>query len=133
MPLEKTPPVTIDRLVILLVDDDAIIRMGTAARLVEFGFAPIEARHAAEAVAVLQTAIHVDLVFSDVRMPGTMDGFGLRRWMRVNRAGLPMLLTSGDVAMADLDREQIDATCFFEKPYDIAAIVARARSVIAGR
>jgi DNA-binding NtrC family response regulator len=119
--------------VILLVDDDAIIRMGTAARLVEFGFAPIEAGHAAEAVAVLQTAIHVDLVFSDVRMPGTMDGFGLRRWMRVNRAGLPMLLTSGDVAMADLDREQIDATCFFEKPYDIAAIVARARSVIAGR
>ncbi len=133
MPPDKTPPVTTDRLMILVVEDDAIIRMGTAAQLGEFGFATIEARHAAEAVAVLQTAIHVDLVFSDVRMPGAMDGFGLRRWMRVNRVGLPMLLTSGDVAMAELYREQIDATCFFEKPYDIAAIVARARSLIAGR
>jgi len=133
MPPDKTPPVTIDRLVILVVDDDAIIRVGTAAQLVGFGFASIEARHAAEAVAILQTGIHVDLVFSDVRMPGTMDGFGLRRWMRANRVGLPMLLTSGDVAMADLYREQIDASCFFEKPYDIAAIVARARSVVAGQ
>src|SRR5438445_2597347 len=82
---------------VLVVEDDVWLRLPFADHLRELGFTVFEAGSAAEAVDVLLTSgIHVDLLFSDVAMPGSMDGFGLLQWATANRPGLPILMTSGD-------------------------------------
>ena len=102
----STPPVQHRRLV-LVVDDEPIIRVALAEHLKEKGFQVREARTAAEAVAILEEpGCIVNLVFSDVRMPGEMDGLGLSRWIFENRPNIPVILASGDrgktTAMQDL-------------------------------
>src|SRR4051812_37334737 len=91
---------------VLLVEDEALIRMSLADFLEDRGFEVIETATAAEAIEVLRTSIErIDLVFSDVRMPGEMDGFGLAAWLQVNHQGLPVILTSGDIGQANVARK----------------------------
>ncbi|MBS0641175.1 MAG: response regulator [Proteobacteria bacterium] len=80
--------------VVLVVDDEDTIRRVVADFLRDF-YDVIEASSADEAVAVLSTECRVDLVISDIRMPGTMDGFGLARWLRGNHPDMPIMLMSG--------------------------------------
>ena len=82
---------------ILVVDDEALIRMSISDFLQECGFNVLEASNAAEALEMIQSDQSVlDLVFSDVRMPGELDGFGLSKWIRENRPDLPVILLSRD-------------------------------------
>jgi CheY-like chemotaxis protein len=82
---------------ILLVEDEIIIRLGLAEFLRERGYTVIEAAMASEAVDVLKTGPLIDLVITDIRMPGEMDGFGLARWVRVYAPKVKVILTSGVV------------------------------------
>ncbi len=78
---------------ILVVEDDVLVRMPISHYLRECGYKVIEAANAEEAVTVLShkdTAI--DLVFTDIEMPGTLDGFGLAKWVREHRPGLDVIL-----------------------------------------
>src|SRR5687767_15993857 len=78
---------------ILVVEDNVLIRMVIATYLRDCGFRVIEAVNADEAIVVLeQSEIRIDVVFSDVEMPGTLDGFGLNRWVREHRAHVPVIL-----------------------------------------
>ena len=88
-PVPAPPPT------ILVVEDDVLVRNVVAAYLRECGFDVIEANGADEAVHVLQADVRVDIVFSDVNMPGSMDGFGLAQWVRRERPWLRVILTSG--------------------------------------
>ena len=63
--------------VILVVEDDPIIRMGALELVAEAGFAAIEAGNADEAIRILEARSDIHLVFTDVGMPGTMDGIKL--------------------------------------------------------
>ncbi len=88
---------------ILLVEDNAQVRNVTARRLKNLGYAVIEAENAAGAIEHLRGNSGIDLVFSDVVMPGGMSGFDLAQWVRQNAPAIPVLLTSGfaeDVARA---------------------------------
>jgi CheY-like chemotaxis protein len=88
---------------ILLVEDNAQVRNVTARRLKNLGYKVIEAENAAGAIEQLRSRSDIDLVFSDVVMPGGMSGFDLARWVRKNAPAAPVLLTSGfaeDVARA---------------------------------
>ena len=67
----------------------------TAAYLRDCGFDVVEAGNADEAVRVLEAGIRIDIVFSDVNMPGSLDGFGLAQWLCRERPGLKIILTSG--------------------------------------
>src|SRR5712671_256882 len=79
---------------ILVVEDEVIIRMVISAYLRDCGYKVVEAANADEAVIVLQNPdITVEVVFSDIEMPGSMDGFALARWVRANRPGLDVILT----------------------------------------
>jgi len=80
---------------VLVVEDEQMVRMPIAEYLRDCGFRVIEAGDALEAIALLQSADHVDVVFSDVQMPGNMDGFALARWFRQYHPEVPVLLTSG--------------------------------------
>ena len=84
---------------VLLVDDEAMIRIALAEYLEDCGFAVIQAGDSDEAISVLcQPSITVDLVFTDVRMPEQMDGIGLARWVFENKPNIPIIIASGQVA-----------------------------------
>lgn len=121
--------------VILVVEDEALIRAITADYLRDSGFTVLEAADAEHAIALIR-AHEVAVVFSDVRMPGDMDGFGLARWVHKNRPRIRVLLTSGGARVQSADRpERLD----FAKPYDLGEVACRIRraaggfSVAAGR
>jgi len=122
--MEAHPPPQHRPETILVVDDDILIRMSIADYLRGSGFEVIEAGDADEAVAVLTTDTPVDLVFSDVQMPGSIDGFGLARWVRANRAHIRVILASGVVRAAAA--AELDATdAFLEKPFQMRQVTER--------
>jgi CheY-like chemotaxis protein len=118
---------------VLVVDDEVLIRMALSDFLQECGFKVLEAGTAAEAIEMIQSHQNViDLVFSDVRMPGDMDGFGLSKWIRTN-TGLPVILASGNAKKSDVAHELCTEEPFLTKPYDLEYVVAQIRQTIASR
>lgn len=109
---------------ILVVEDDALLRLMVADFLRDAGYAVIEARSAAEAISTVERAIDVDLVFSDVQMPGDADGLDLARWLQAHRPDVPVILTSGVYLSAE---EGV-----IPKPYDIADVEALIRTRLQG-
>jgi CheY-like chemotaxis protein len=87
---------------ILIVEDEVLLRMAISDYLQECGFKIYEAGTASEAIEMIESGrFAIDLVFSDIRMPGELDGFGLAQWVRKNRPGLPVILTSGDAKKSE--------------------------------
>jgi PAS domain S-box-containing protein len=80
---------------ILLVEDNDEVRAVTSRRLRTFGYQVVETANAARAIEILKSGRSIDLVFSDVVMPGGMSGYELAAWMRDNAPAVPVLLTSG--------------------------------------
>ena len=116
---------------VLLVEDNLQVRNVTALRLKNLGYQVIEAENAPAAIDVLRSGKAVDIVFSDVVMPGGMSGFGLARWIREHLPAVRILLTSGfaeDVARsgeeAALDLEVL------RKPYSGTELARAVRRVL---
>jgi CheY-like chemotaxis protein len=112
---------------ILVVDDVVLARMVAASQLRHHGFAVIEVSSADEAMRVLNAPVKVDLVFADVNLEGSsLDGFGLGRWVRDNKPGMKVLLTSGVVRSPAPDDEAV-----LPKPYKYEELVRRIRALLA--
>ena len=111
---------------ILVAEDEVLIRGIAADHLRQAGFNVIEASNAAEAVDVLQSGEPVNIVFTDVCMPGLMNGVMLARWICLHRPDVRVLLTSGlpESARA-LPNEHL-----FLKPYDLDEVEAHIRHVL---
>jgi CheY-like chemotaxis protein len=121
---------------ILVVEDEVLIRLVIAEYLRECGYKVHEAANADEAVVVLEAPeVSVDIVFSDVLMPGAMDGFALARWIRTHRPGIEVILTSGIDRSADVAGMLCEAGPLLAKPYEPQSVVDRIRQLIskAGR
>jgi two-component system NtrC family sensor kinase len=101
---------------ILLVEDNADIADVTSASLEEIGFRVTHAADAQAALSVLRSGTRIDLVFSDIVMPGELNGADLARIVRSERPSLPVLLATGysNVAQAAMD----DGFTILRKPYD---------------
>ena len=80
--------------VVLVVENDVLLRLVTASNLRDAGFEVIEAANSAEAIRVLEF-IPVDALFSDIDMPGKMDGLALAQWVHQRRLDTRIILTSG--------------------------------------
>ncbi len=119
--------------VILVIDDDVLIRLSIAGYLRECGFTVLEADGPAEAITILNAAIDVDLVFSDVQMPGDMDGFGLARWVRTHKPGMKVILSSGVVRASTMAEDLCQHDAFLEKPYHEHQVAERIRALLAAR
>lgn len=103
---------------ILVVEDNADVRLLATRRLWQLGYKTREADSAAHAISVLSGNDAVDLVFSDVVMPGGMSGFDLAQWVHEHCPGLPVLLTSGYARMAEgASSSSGEATPLLRKPY----------------
>jgi len=108
---------------VLIVEDEIVLRMATADEFREGGFFVNEAANGDEAVAMLRSYSNIDAVFSDVRMPGALDGIGLAEWVRKRYPNIRMFLTSG--ALEAFPTNQTIADGYFSKPY-VTAEVERA-------
>lgn len=116
--------------VVLVVDDEPAIRLALACHLEEKGFEVCEAGSAAEAIAILEEPGRiVNLIFSDVRMPGEMDGIGLSRWIFENRPNVAVILASGDLGKATA----MDDLCGAEamaKPFSFETATDKIRAAL---
>ena len=118
---------------ILVVDDEILIRMVISAYLRDCGYKVIEATSADEALTILQHLdIRVDVVFSDIEMPGSMDGFALSTWIRAHRPGLDVVL-AGTVKRAVNAAKELCEEGTLPKPYEPQAVLSRIRKLMARR
>jgi CheY-like chemotaxis protein len=109
---------------LLIVEDEVLVRIGIAEALRSVGYLVLEASNAHEALMVLRARPEVALVFTDIRMPGEMDGMGLVQVIRDQFQHLKVIVTS-----AVRPKESVEM--FVAKPYDIDRLVANIRGVLA--
>jgi CheY-like chemotaxis protein len=114
---------------VLLVEDDIVIRSPLAEYLRRAGYVVVEAANAAEAIAVFSARVAVDLMISDIHMPGPIDGLGLARWVRRNQRSVRTVLTSGADHAA---RAANLAEVFLAKPYQAAEVARKIGRLLAG-
>jgi CheY-like chemotaxis protein len=100
---------------VLVVEDEALIRMFAADMLIDNGFAVLEAGDAAEALRILEEHDEVDVLFTDVNMPGPMDGLDLAGQAHDRRPDLGLIVTSGR-GTPDLARLPL-SSIYLAKPY----------------
>jgi CheY-like chemotaxis protein len=119
--------------VVLVVEDEILIRVVIADYLRSCGYRVIEAASADEAIVILQhTELEVDVVFSDIEMPGSMDGFELSKWLRANRPGVDVIL-AGSVARAAAAAAELCDSGPVPKPYEPQMAADRIRQLMALR
>jgi two-component system, response regulator PdtaR len=105
---------------VLVIEDEDLIRSAVAEELRAAGLQVIEAINATEAMDYLNSTGEVDLVFTDVNLPGAIGGLELARWMKARRPDVPVFITSGTQsasAVAGLGR-------FLPKPYLYDTVVS---------
>lgn len=114
---------------ILVVEDELLIRLMIAEALRDAGFGVVEAGTADEALTILENDSLVDLVFTDVRMPGTMDGIALMGLLRKTRPDLKLAIASGySPDWPSPSPNLVDA--FIGKPYDVKRTVDRIKVLL---
>ncbi len=116
---------------VLIVEDEVIIRISLSEYLQDCEFTVFGVSNAHEAQAILNGGRHVDVVFTDVHMPGEMDGFALARWVRTNYPSVRVILTSGVARIARDAADLCDQADFVPKPYDHHQLADRIKSAIA--
>lgn len=115
---------------ILVVEDEPVIRMDVADGLREFGFKVYEAGDGHEALQILAKT-PVNIVFSDIQLPGGLDGFDIARHVRAKLPGVPVILTSGFVRADSAPSDMADVAPLVAKPYDLHKLVERFRTALA--
>jgi two-component system, response regulator PdtaR len=96
--------------VILVVEDEVLVRLWVADELRDRGFTVLEAANADEARDILKTVLSVELVLTDRSMPGAMNGSGLVTWVKAQRPEVKTILASSQRGV-----DAVDA--FLEKPF----------------
>ena len=115
------------RRVVLIVEDEPFVRLTGADLLAEAGFEVLEAGNADEALRILEATPEVRVVFSDVEMPGSLDGLGLARNICQRWPSIGIVLTSGHQVRAEI------IPCegrFLPKPYDGQALVRQIEEIV---
>jgi CheY-like chemotaxis protein len=107
--------------VVLVVEDEPIVRMGALDFVSAAGFEALEASSADEAIRILEARSDIHLVFTDVGMPGTMDGVKLAHYIAGRWPPVKLVVASGNVVV---EQSQLPAGAkFFRKPYRHSVIV----------
>jgi CheY-like chemotaxis protein len=106
---------------ILVVEDNAFLRYTLSVWLRHHGYTVLEASSADEALVVLESALAVDLVISDIDMPGTLDGKDLALRIQGQFPAIPVILVSGEPRGS---LHEAGVSVFFLKPYDLDGVTA---------
>jgi CheY-like chemotaxis protein len=119
--------------VVLIVEDEPLLRYTTSEFLQLSGYGVLMTPSAAEAAALLETGQSVSVVVSDVQVSGVMDGLALVRWLRVRYPNLPVILTSGyGNSIREAAIEAVGRDHFLSKPYRQQELANRIRCLVRG-
>lgn len=114
------------RYAVLIVEDEPLLRLDIAQAFGAAGFTVYQAATVGGALETLALGYDLDLVFTDIDMPGSLDGLDLTRIVKTRWPDLPVLVTSGG------PRPEIESGArFVPKPYDAGKIVTKARALAA--
>jgi PAS domain S-box-containing protein len=115
---------------ILVVEDDKLVRDYVLTQLHSLGYVTLDAANAAEAIALVETGREFDLLFTDVIMPGAMNGRQLANELQKGRSGMKVLFTSGYTENAIIHHGRLDSgVLLLAKPYrksDMAGMIRKA-------
>jgi DNA-binding NtrC family response regulator len=106
---------------VLVVEDEPLIRMAAADALTDCGIMAWEAGDAKEALSALDQHPRIGVIFTDVNMPGAMNGLGLAHEVSVTHPDVQIIVTSGAMTLADDDLP--DHGTFLPKPYPTHQLV----------
>jgi len=118
----------------LLVDDEAIVRFVTAEALRDQGFHVTEACNSAEALALFKRPDRFDILFTDVAMPGDIDGVELASMIRHLDPDIPILIASGFALNIEPRLGAVSSPVIFvHKPYNLKKLVGTVKTLIEHR
>lgn len=118
----RVPP---SRTVVLVVEDEPLLRLHAVDVIEDAGFTAVEARNADQAIAILESRDDIRIVFTDISMPGSMDGLRLAAAVRDRWPPVEIIVTSGNPAPGDDELPSRGA--FFPKPYTDERLVRELR------
>lgn len=110
------------RIAVLVVEDEALIRLAAMDLVESAGYEAVEARNADEAIRILGARTDIRVVFTDVDMPGTMDGLKLAHFIRDRWPPIRLVVASGMKILAESQLPK--GSRFFSKPYEDSSIVS---------
>ena len=114
--------------VVLVVEDEMMLRMRAIDIVEDAGYTPLEALDAAEAVAILESRSDVVLMCTDIQMPGQMDGMGLAHAVHERWPTIGIIVVSGQLNLSNLDLPP--RSRFFSKPLNAGEVIAEMRDMI---
>jgi two-component sensor histidine kinase/DNA-binding response OmpR family regulator len=114
--------------IVLIVEDEMVLRMRAVDIVEDAGFTPIEAVSADEAMQILESRDDISLLFSDIQMPGSMDGLKLAHAVHSRWPHIKIILVSGQVAVTDADKPADSR--FFPKPLEIQQMVLELQKMV---
>src|SRR5579863_10016729 len=113
---------------VLVVEDEMLLRMRAVDIVEDAGFTPIEAANADEALAILESRSDVDLLFTDIQMPGSIDGLRLAHAVHERWPSIKIILMSGKLTPTDSERPTDSR--FFGKPLEVNRMIAEIQNMI---
>ena len=114
--------------IVLVVEDEMVLRMRAVDIVEDAGFVPLEAVSADEAMTILESRDDISLLFTDIQMPGSMDGLKLAHAVHERWPHIKIVLVSGQIAVTDEDKP--DDSRFFPKPLEIQQMVHELQEMV---
>lgn len=118
-----------ERPVVLVVEDDLLLRMDAVDIIRSAGFDVVEAGNADAAIAILEARPNIHVVFTDIQMPGSMDGLKLAKFVKDRWPPIKIIATSGLVRISGDDLPA--GGRFLPKPYRPSEVVQTLRELLA--
>jgi CheY-like chemotaxis protein len=118
------------RPVVLIVEDDFLLRMDAVDMIKAAGFEPVEAGNADQAIEILEARPDITVVFTDIQMPGSMDGLRLAQAVRGRWPPIKIVATSGHVNVRENDLPE--GGRFLPKPYSRREVTGVLRELTSG-
>ena len=114
--------------IVLVVEDEMVLRMRAVDIVEDAGFVPIEAISADQAIQILESRDDISLLFTDIQMPGSMDGLKLAHATHTRWPHIKIILVSGQIAVTDEDKPEDSK--FFPKPLEIQQMVLEIQEMV---
>jgi len=113
---------------VLIVEDEMVLRMRAVDIVEDAGFCPVEAVNADEAISILESRSDISLLFTDIQMPGSMDGLKLAHAVHDRWPSIKIILVSGQVKPSDAERPADSR--FFGKPLSVEQMIAELQAMV---